>query len=133
MSTSNPLHSNTPNNIFLMAVMRYSDKRIVANFIRNNDVTIEGLRECVASNASIQPGKRYSVQGSSFSISYCLDVQGRVYGIVTSSKYSPRITFAALDELQQMFNKELGMKVAASPEGGLTRASASVFKYIFDK
>ena len=96
-------------------------------------MTIEGVRECVAGNAGIMAGKRYSVQGSTQSIHYSLDVQGRVFAVVTTPKYPPRIAFTCLDEFQQLFNKDLGMKAASAGEGSLSKASSALFRHIYDK
>ena len=72
----NPLHGTEAANVLLLVVMRFSDKAIVAYFQKSKDVTIEGVRECVAGSANIQNGKRYTSQGSTQSIHYTLDNQG---------------------------------------------------------
>lgn len=129
--TLNPLHSQM--NILILAVVRSSDKTVIAQFIRNKEVTIEGVRECIASNARMAAGKRYTSQGPEQSIHYTLDPQGRVFAMVTVNRYSPRVAFAALDEFQTMFNKELGMKAAGALEGQLTQASKPIFKHLYEK
>lgn len=132
--TQNPLHSgNKTSNLLLLAVVRSTDKCILASYIRSNDVTVEGVRECIASNPSMVRGKRYSSQGSSFAIHYTLDPQGRVFSLVSSPKYPSRIAFAALDELQDLFNRELGVRAAAAKEGSLSRPAANIFKVVFEK
>lgn len=132
--TQNPLHDGGNKvSILILAVMRFSDKRIIASFQRSKEITIEGLRECVAGNASIQAGKRYSSQGPNQSINYSLDAQGRVFAMVTSHGYSPRIAFGALDEMQQLFNKELGVKAASATENSLSKAAQPIFGHIFQK
>lgn len=120
-------------NILILAVMRFSDKRIIASYHRSKEITIEGLRECVAGNASIQAGKRYSNQGTSQSIHYTLDAQGRVFAMVSAIDYSPRVAFGALDELQQLFNKELGIRAASAMENGLSKSAQPIFNHIFEK
>lgn len=131
----NPMHNNngTSTNIFILAIMRYTDKCMIASYIRSKEVTIEGVRECVAGNANILRDKRYTSAGQAQSIHYTLDAQGRVFAIVTLPTYSPRIAFAALDDLQQMFNKELGVRAASATEGSLSRPSSTLFKHIYEK
>lgn len=132
--TTNPLHSNQQSpNIFILAVVRSADKAVVASYLRSNEVTIEGIRECIASNPSMIRGKRYSAQGPAQTIHYTLDPQGRVYSIVTAPKYPLRIAFAALDELQELFNRDIGIKVASATEGSLSRPAATIFKSIYEK
>jgi hypothetical protein len=128
-----PFNDNDRLNVLALAVMRFSDKRIIASYQRSKDITLEGLRECVAGNASIQAGKRYSTQGSLQSINYTLDAQGRVYAMVTVQGYSPRIAFGALDEMQQLFNKELGIKAASATENSLSKQAQPIFHHIFEK
>eukprot|EP01033_Poteriospumella_lacustris_P014269 gene14269-10200_t len=129
--TSNPMHA-TPN-IFILAVVRSADKTVVASYLRSNEVTVEGVRECIASNPSMVRGKRYSATGPAQTIHYTLDPQGRVFSIVTAPKYPLRIAFAALDELQEMFNREIGIRVASATEGSLSRPAAAIFKHIYEK
>lgn len=129
---SNPLHSGSQN-ISLGLVMRSSDKRIVASFIKSQEITIEGVRECVAGNPSMVAGKKYSNQGTMQSIHYILDTKGRVYSIVTSPKYPVRLAFLALDELKREFSKEFGQRIATSSENGLSRPASNIFKSIFTK
>lgn len=131
--TVNPMHGARTMNLMIFAVVRYGDRTVVAQHIRNKELTIEGVRECIASNARIAAGKRYTSQGQDQAIHYTLDAQGRVFAIVTNSRYSPRVAFAALDEMQQMFNKELGIKVASALEGTLTQPAKPIFKHIFEK
>ena len=128
--TFNPIHNQ---NILILAVVRSSDKTVISQFIRNKDVTIEGVRECIASNPKLTAGKRYTTQGSDQSIHYTMDPQGRVFAMVTVSRYSPRVAFAALDEFQTMFNKELGMKASNATEGQLSKASKPIYKHIYEK
>lgn len=120
-------------NILILAVMRFSDKRIIASIQKSKEVVIEGLRECVAANASIQAGKKYSTQGSSQCINYTLDAQGRVYAMVVVQGYSPRVAFTALEEMQQLFNKELGIKAASATENGLSKQALPIFQHILEK
>jgi hypothetical protein len=132
--THNPLHDGENKvNILILAVMRFSDKRIIASLVRNKDITIEGLRECVAGNASIQAGKRYSSQGPNQTINYSLDAQGRVFAMATAQGYSPRVAFGALDEMQKLFNKELGIKAAAATENSLSKPAQPIFNHIYQK
>lgn len=131
--TSNPLHSNSSCNISLLLVMRSSDKRIVASLIKSQEITVEGVRECVAGNPSMIAGKKYSTQGTLQSIHYTLDSKGRVYALVSSPKYPVRIAFIALEELRREFSKEFGPRVATSSENGLSRAASNIFKSIITK
>jgi hypothetical protein len=134
MATTNPLHAGgiTPQ-IFLVAVIRQADKTMVAVYSTTKDVTKEGLRECVAGNANMQTGKRYTSEGEKQSIHYTLDPQGRVYGMVTNRKYPPRIAFLALDELQKQFGKELGPRVPNAIEESLNKPARPIFKSVVDR
>ncbi len=118
--TTNPLH----------AILRHSDKTVVATYSPGKEVTKEGIRECVAANANIQSGKRYTSTGDSQAIHYCLDAQGRVYSLVTNPRYSPRIAFLALEELQKQFGKEFGPRVASATEGSLTKPARTILQDI---
>lgn len=82
----NPIHRDTDSNgIYMMALIRYSDKTVVASISFNQAshigrISVEGVRECVAgSAATLQPGKRLSAQGDSFCIHYQLDGQVRIF------------------------------------------------------
>jgi hypothetical protein len=132
--TTNPMHNgNQSPNIFIFAVVRSADKTVVASYLRSNEVTVEGVRECIAANPSMVRGKRYSAQGPAQCIHYTLDPQGRVFSVVTAPKYPLRVAFSALDELQENFNRELGSRVANANEGGLSRPAANVFKQLYEK
>eukprot|EP01038_Epipyxis_sp_PR26KG_P009628 gene9628-12964_t len=131
--THNPLHNNSSNNIYLLAVLRYSDKVIVACYHKNKDITIPGVRECIASNSTIQINKRYSINGENQAIHYHCDSTGRIFIIVTGVRYPPRLAFVALDEFESKFNKDLGVRIAAASEGSLTRVSLSLMRDICDK
>ena len=48
-------------------------------------------REQVASNARARSGGRYTAAGEAQAIHYYLDEFGKVYAVVTSPKYSPRV------------------------------------------
>lgn len=127
----NTLHD--ANKIYLIAVLRSSDKTVVASYQQERDVTVEGVRECIAGNASIENGKRYSSQGESQSIHYTIDPQGRVYAIVTSPQYSLRRAFRALDDLIEKFGRDLGHRVATATEQSLSQVAVPIMKQIFQK
>jgi len=119
--------------IFLIAVLRSSDKTVVASYQQERDVTVEGVRECIAGNGSIETGKRYSSQGDTQSIHYMIDQQGRVYSLVTSPSYSLRTAFRAIDELQDKFGRDLGHRIATASEQSLSQAAVPIMKQIFQK
>lgn len=121
------------NHVYLAAVLRSSDKTVVASYQQERDVTVEGVRECIAGNGSIETGKRYSSQGDTQSIHYMIDQQGRVYSIVTSPTYSLRTAFRAIDELQDKFGRELGHRIATATEQSLSQAAVPIMKQIFQK
>ena len=116
----------------MLAVLRLSDKTVVATYSSSRDVTKEGIRECVAGNAQISAARRYTSQGETQSIHYFSDTQGRVYAIVTNRNFPPRVAFLALDELQKEF-ADFGSKVAISCEEGLTEPSKPTLNAIADK
>jgi hypothetical protein len=62
-----------------------------------------------------------------------LDAQGRVYAMVAVKTYSPRVAFSALDELQQLFNKELGIKAASATENSLSKPAQPIFHHVYEK
>lgn len=117
----------------MLCILRSSDKCIVASYTTRQDVTKEGVRECIAGNMNMQPGKRYTSQGSSQSIHYYIDIQGRVFALVASPKYPPRIAFAALDSIQQSFNKEFGNRVSNASEESLSRQSLPILRIHLEK
>lgn len=61
MKSHNPLHDDRPQ-IFMLAVLRFSDKIVVATYGTSREVTKEGIRECVAGNAMMTQGRRYTSQ-----------------------------------------------------------------------
>jgi hypothetical protein len=130
--TTNPLHT-VDTNVYILAVLRASDKSILARFVRSREVTVEGVRECIASNAAITMGKRYSVQGDSQTIHYTLDSQGRVFAIVTIPRYPPRIAFTALEEMKKSFQQEFGERLATATENSLTKAASTLFQQLYTK
>ena len=91
-----------------------------------------GIRECVASNAHIVPGKKYSSQGDVQSIHYAVDFQGRVYAIVTNPNYPVRVAFLALEEIQSEFN-DFGSKMSTATEESLTLSARLPLKAIAEK
>lgn len=122
----NPLHANRGPTIFLVAVIRYTDKKIVASYSVSQDVTKEGVRELIASNASCVPGKRYSAVGDSQAVHYMLDSNGRVYAMVTEPRYPTRVAFAAIDEIMTTFQKEFGARIASATEGSLSKSAKPI-------
>jgi hypothetical protein len=129
----NPLHESPSSSIYMLCILRSSDKCIVASYAAREDVTKEGVRECIAGNMNMQPGKRYTSQGSSQSIHYYIDIQGRVYALVANPTYPPRIAFAALDSLQQNFSKEFGNRVSTASEESLSRQSQPTLRLHLEK
>lgn len=134
MATSNPLHQGgiVPQ-ILMVGVLRQADKTMVAVYSVSKEVTKEGIRECVAGNANIQTGKRYTSEGEKMAIHYTLDAQGRVYALVTNKRYPTRIAFSALDELQKQFGKELGPRVPNAIEESLNKPARMLIKVIVDR
>ena len=116
----------------MVAVLRSTDKTVVATYSTSKTVTKEGIRECIAGNASLEPGKRYSSQGTTQSIYYCLDIQGRVYAIVTNPSYPARVAFTALEELQSEFS-DYGSRVPSATEESLSKPARLVLKGVLDK
>jgi len=73
-----PLHrGGDESNIYVLALIRYSDKAVVASssFGSSGKISIEGVRECIAGAATLQPTKRFTSQGESFAIHFQLDAQ----------------------------------------------------------
>jgi hypothetical protein len=124
------LHEHT---IFLIAVVRSSDKTVVASYQPVEGITVEGVRECIAGNANIETGKRYTSQGKFQSIHYTVDPQGRAYAMVTSPTYAMRMAFIAIDELIANFSRELGHRIAGATEQSLTGPSLPILKQIYQK
>ena len=132
MSTTNPLHQNN-SQVLMLAVLRFSDKTVVATYSTTRDVTKDGIRECVAGNANIASGKRYTSQGERQAIHYTLDPQGRVYAIVTAPRYPVRVAFVALEELQKQFGKEFGPRVPTAIEESLNRSARPILQGIAER
>eukprot|EP00600_Ochromonadales_sp_CCMP1393_P002607 CAMPEP_0174988382 /NCGR_PEP_ID=MMETSP0004_2-20121128/20095_1 /TAXON_ID=420556 /ORGANISM="Ochromonas sp., Strain CCMP1393" /LENGTH=198 /DNA_ID=CAMNT_0016241593 /DNA_START=136 /DNA_END=729 /DNA_ORIENTATION=- len=115
----------------LIAVLRSTDKTVVACYQQDKEVTVEGVRECVAGNASIESNKRYSFQGEYQSIHYKVDAQGRVYSAVTTRNYPLRIAFRAIHEIMEKFGRDFGSEVAVATEKSLSHASNQTMRGIF--
>jgi hypothetical protein len=97
----------------MFLVLRFSDKAVCALYKTSlgADINKEGVRELVAANGKCIAGKAYSSNGKDQSVHYILDDTGKVYIIVTSNKYSPRVAYAALDELKTKFQETFAEKV----------------------
>lgn len=119
--------------LLMLAVLRYSDKSVIAFSQWSKNVSIEGVRECVASNALVTAGRKYSSKGDEFTISYTEDAQGRVYALVAPVAYPPRVAFLALEELAGSFGRELGLKAASATENSLSKAARPIFDTIAKK
>lgn len=128
----NSMHGEI-NKIYLLAVLRSSDLTVVASYQQDRDVTVEGVRECIAGNANMEIGKRYTSQGDAQSINYIIDPQGRVYAIVTNPSFSLRSAFKAIDDLADLFNRDLGSRIASATEQSLSQAASPIMKQIFQK
>lgn len=125
--------SNSKSQLLLLAVLRYSDKAVIAHLSLSNEITIEGIRECVAANSNIITGKLYTSQGSMFSIHYKQDTHGRVYAIVTSPSYSARVAYTALEDLSSGFGKHFGPRSASATEGSLSKPCKQFFEDLSSK
>lgn len=90
-------------------------------------------REQVASNGRAKPGGRYTAAGDMQSIHYVLDQYSKVYALVTLPTYSPRVAFAALEELKESFQREFGSRMATSGEGSLTKVATPLLKEFVNK
>jgi len=119
--------------ILLIVVLRSADKTIVASLATSKEVSKEGVRELVASNHSMLINKKYANNGSSQSIFYTLDAQGRVYALVTKAGYSARVAFAALEDLRSAFSEELGPRVASATNDSLNKVSVPIFRDILSQ
>eukprot|EP00607_Mallomonas_marina_P002890 CAMPEP_0182429246 /NCGR_PEP_ID=MMETSP1167-20130531/25623_1 /TAXON_ID=2988 /ORGANISM="Mallomonas Sp, Strain CCMP3275" /LENGTH=198 /DNA_ID=CAMNT_0024612647 /DNA_START=200 /DNA_END=793 /DNA_ORIENTATION=+ len=128
----NPLHKQG-GRVYLLAVMRFSDKTVCAYYAISNEYDKEGVRELVASNASAKLGMRYSVTGPAQSVHYFLDPAGRVFAMVTDPKYPVRVAFGILDEFHKSFTEEFGSKIASAPEDGLNRSSRTMLQSFVEK
>ena len=119
-------------NLYLVAILRSSDKTVLSTLTKSREVTVEGVRETIAT-ANIVSGKRYTSQGPAFAIHYIQDAQGRVYSIVTSPNYPSRVVFSALDELSNRFSKEFGPRCISATENSLSKISRSLLEEIASK
>mmetsp|Transcript_14390 Transcript_14390/g.23809 ORF Transcript_14390/g.23809 Transcript_14390/m.23809 type:complete len:227 (+) Transcript_14390:104-784(+) len=121
------------NQIFLIAVLRYSDKTVCACYSSGHDVDKEGVREQVASNAHARPGGKYTATGDLQSIHYCLDHMGRIYSIVTNPSFSVRTAFIILEEFQQSFQRDFGSRLSTASEESLSRVSTPMLRDFCEK
>lgn len=120
--------------IYAILVLRYFDKTIVASYVNpKEDISIEGVRECVASNMNIIAGKRYSSQGNYQSIHYIIDIHGRVYSLVTNPEFPLKLAFNCLEEISSSFHQKFDSLVAKATEQSLSANSRSLFQEIFIK
>ena len=119
--------------MLFFAVLRFSDKRIVATYSAAGEVDKEGIRELIAGNPSCIAGKKYSSKGTTQVVNYTLDASGRVYVVVTNNAYSTRVAFAVVEELQETFLKEYGQKVPSATEESLSKPSKKLFLMLFEK
>mmetsp|Transcript_1205 Transcript_1205/g.1221 ORF Transcript_1205/g.1221 Transcript_1205/m.1221 type:complete len:230 (-) Transcript_1205:256-945(-) len=124
--------TRTTQQILLVVVMRYSDKAVLATY-QNGEVDKEGVREQVASNGRAKPGGKYTAAGDQQCIHYVLDQYSKVYALVTLPSYSPRVAFAALEELKESFQREFGSRMATSGEGSLTKVATPLLKEFVQK
>ena len=127
MAVSNPLHNNLPQ-VYMAAVLRSSDKTIVASY----STGVVGGKDEIRNAPNLEPGKRFSSQGPTQSIHYLCDTNGNVYAIVTTPNYSPRVAFIALEELLTEFSDYRNLVPTATNES-LSKASRLVLKAVVDK
>ena len=132
MATINPLYTELPQILF-MAVMRISDRRIVATSSAQGDLDKDGLRKLIGGNESLVTGKRCSATGAAQTANYLLDATGGVYIVVTNKAYPPRVAFQVIDEFQEHFSKDYGAEIAAAKEEGLTRKSKKLLVQLYEK
>lgn len=138
-SPKSTIQSNEPATIHMVAIVRLSDKTVVATYAASGitkDIkfsTKEAIRGILTENEGIIKGKRYTSQGDKQSINYSLDPQGRVYVIVTTHKYPARLAFVALDMIKDMFKSDYGLKVASATEESLTKTCKDQLGAIVDK
>ena len=131
MEAHNPLHANIPK-IFMVAILRQSDKVVVATYSVSKDVTKEGVRQTVSGNSNIIANKRYTSQGDMQAIHYILDTEGRIFSLVTNSQYPARIAFTAIEDLQTQF-AEFNSQVAGAKEESLTKSTRLILKDFVEK
>lgn len=127
------MDSSRRNQIFLIAVVRYSDKAVCACYCNGHDVDKEGVREQVASNAHARPGGKYTATGDLQSIHYTLDHMGRIYAIVTNPSFSVRSAFMILEEFQQSFQRDFGTRLSTASEESLSRVSTPMLRDFCEK
>ena len=132
MSTAAPMA--TP--LKQAAVLRFSDKTVLALFANSKAVSKNFVSETIAKQQGakpIVPGKKYTTQGADVALHYTLDPHGRIYAIVSSAEFSPRIVFMALDELKVTFAKDFGPKCSSATENSLSKAAGPLLSGILQK
>ncbi|CAM9125594.1 unnamed protein product [Sphacelaria rigidula] len=115
--------------ITFVGVVRFTDRVMVAGYSPSEAGDALIIKELMANpDTFVEPRKRYTSEGSMFSIHYTADDSNRVYSAVTDKEYPPRIAFAMLEEMQTKFLTKVGDKSLTAREGSLSRSMKSSFK-----
>jgi len=106
----------------------------VASFVPNKAYSVDGVIEAIESNRTVKNGKakRYTNQGESSAIHYYMDAQGRIFALVTTAKYEPRVAFQAIEELRKNFVEDFAPRVANATDESLSKLAKDILKNIVD-
>lgn len=117
--------------ITFIGVVRFTDRVLVAGYSPSEADDALIVKELMANpDTFVEPRKRYSSEGSMFSIHFVADEQHRVFNCVTDKEYPARIAFALLEEMQSKFITKVGEKSLTAREGSLSRTMKSSFSDI---
>ena len=121
--------------VFVVCVIRRVDEVVVASFSATSQYTTEDVVELVSEkSARMEVGKKYSdMVDEALSVHFQLDPKGRVFAIMTTTRYSPRVAFAALGELAAAFAEQFGPSVKGATAGSLSKDCKPLLKGVIDK
>lgn len=122
--------------VFVVCVIRREDEVVVASFsVSSQQYTSEDVVDLVSEkSARMEVGKKYTdMVDEALSVHFQLDAKGRVFAIMTTTRYSPRVAFAALAELSKSFAEQFGPSVKGATAGSLSKASKPLLKGVIDR
>mmetsp|Transcript_5940 Transcript_5940/g.8938 ORF Transcript_5940/g.8938 Transcript_5940/m.8938 type:complete len:226 (-) Transcript_5940:112-789(-) len=115
--------------ITFVGVYRFLDQICVASYSPKGDKNDEVAVKSVISSPKVfvEPGRRYTTEGSVCSVHFISDDANRVYTVVTDKAYPSRVAFAMLEEVQAKFVTKVGEKSLTAKEGSLSRTFKGSF------
>ena len=124
--------------LFVVCCIRKSDGVLVASVAVSKDYSTADVVEVVmdkVQGGKMKVGGKFSdLIDENLGVHFQLSAAGCIYAVMTSVRYSPRVAFAALAELQERLADQFGTTaVKGAAPGALSKDAKAVLKGIVDK